>query len=449
MSGIKECTVTMTRAQRDAMLNNTRRAEESAQLAMQREQMVQNALNIANSQLSSLTQTLNNEIAGLHADMRQMAREHNQRFQQQAYEFNDSISDVNRRMEEQRVELENFIIQVRQQSEHNRQQLQTAIDNINAKMEARDSTHKQVAEFWISQIQAYCGDVEQYRHNLFAPGQMARMRSELDAILHNMYHEAYQAAMASARAAFGNVVDIKDRVASAEIEWSFYHSAFLQAFAEAKSNLAYYQDLKFEIQMEHGIETVDAKINFWTNNALRRLNEDLEKIEAKGNQLQEVPTEELIRLLYSLNQVNAQMEAAADEARVALISSQQRAEMANKLTNALAGCGWDFNNETDGVAYEGEQHNRPVHIKMSDGMDNEIVAIISPDVDMSNKLEIKFFSETNDEGRQRAWIDSMQDSLKEEGLNVSTPVCREGYERIPSDVNTLRDIRVTASGGAS
>lgn len=98
------------------------------------------------------------------------------------------------------------------------------------------------------------------------------------------------------------------------------------------------------------------------------------------------------------------------------------------------------------TAYEAEQHNRPVHIKMSDGMDNEIVAIITPDIDLSNKLELNFFYDSNDEQRQQAWIGSIHNSLKEGGLDVSAPVCREGYENTASDANELRDIRATAEG---
>ena len=457
MSGIKDVTVSMTRAQRDSLLNSTRIAEESAQQARQREQLAQSALSSANRQISSLTNTLNAEISGLHSNMQQMARDQNQRLQQQANEhsrqlrqqateFNNSIDDVNRRMERQRVALESSISQVRQQTEANRRQLQSAIDEINTRMEQRDSNHRRIAEFWISQVQAYYNDIEQYRHNLFTPGQMARLRNELEAIQQNISQEAYQAAMVSARTAFGDAVDLKENVVNAEMEWSFYHSAFVQALADVQSNLDYHQNMQFNIEMEHGIETVDANINFWTDNTLGRISAALNDIKAKEDQIHEVSTEALRQMLDNLARMNSQMEVAANESREALISSQHRAEMANRITDALAICGWDFNDVTDGVAYEAEQHNWPVHIKMSDGMDNEIVAIITPDENLSNKLELNFFYETNDEQRQQAWIGSIQNSLKEGGLDVSKPECREGYESVASDANALRDIRATAAG---
>jgi len=460
MSGMKDVRVTMTRTQRDSLLNSARRAEESAQQARQREQVTQNALNNANRQLDSLNRTLNNEIAGLHEDMQQMAQdqnrrlqqqanEHNRRLQEQARSFNNSITDVNRRMESQRVALEGSINQVRQQTENNRQQLQNAIDNVNARIDvhdARDTNHRRVAEFWISQVQAYIGDIKQYRHDMFTPGQLAKWQNELDTIQQReMAQEAYQTAMASARSAFNNVVELKENVVNAESEWTNYHSIFVQSLADAQSNLNYHQNMQFTIEMEHGNETVDSNINFWTNNALGRISDALEEVKAREGKIQEVPTAELIQLLDRLSEINSQMEIAANEAKEALISSQHRAEMANILTSALSGCGWDFHEATDGMTYEGEQHNRPVHIKMSDGMDNEIVAIITPDTNLDNKLELHFFYETNDEERQRAWIESMQNSLKESGLNVSTPVCREGYESTASDAHSLRNIQETAA----
>ena len=460
MSGIKDVTVTMSKSQRDNLLKNAKKAKESAKQAKQREQLAQKALSDANKELDSLNKTLNNEIAGLHKDMQQMSREQNQRLQRQANTFNqqfqaqsrafsNSITDVNKRMESQRIALEGSINQVKQQVAQNHQQLQSAIENTNARIDARDAkdaNHKQIAEFWVSQVQAFMSDIEQYRHELFTPGQLAKWQSEMETIQQReMNQEAYQTAMASARVAFNNVVVLKEKVVTSETEWGIYHSAFLQALADTQSNLDYHQNMQFEIEMDDGNETVDANINFWTNNTLRRIANAFYEIKVREVGIQEVPTLELIQLLDRLGEINSQMDIAANEAREALISSKHRADMANRLTDALVGCGYNFHEETDGVAYEGEEYNRPVHIKMSDGMNNEIVAVITPNADLANNLELNFFYETNDEERRTEWIKSMQNSLKEGGVNVSDPVCREGYENTASDAHALRDIQTTAS----
>ncbi|MCL2378743.1 MAG: hypothetical protein FWC77_06430 [Defluviitaleaceae bacterium] len=457
MSGVKDMMITMPQSQRDKLLNSAKRAKESAEQAARRERAAKKALDDASKQLDSLNNTLNNEIAGLHEDMQQMAKEQNQRhlrqtqehqrhLQQQADSFSRSIEDVNARMESQRVALNNSIEQVRQQGEQNRQQLQSAIDNVSSRIDARDSSHKSLAEFWISQAQTFIWDIDQYRHNMFAPGQLSKLQNELNTILQQeMAQEAYQTAMASARAAFNNVVELKGNVLNAEEQWAISHSAYVSALADTQSNLEAMQNLQFTIEMEHGDETVDANIDYWADNALQHISKALDDIKTKNEKIQEVPTAELIKMLDTMVEINTQMEAAANKAKEALISSQQRAEMANRITGALADCGWDFHEEKDGVAYEGNEFNRPVHVKMSDGMDNEIVAIISPDDNLANNLELNFFYETNDYERQQAWIQSMKNSLEEGGLNVSNPTCRPGYVFKASDAHELRDIQATAA----
>ena len=451
MSGIKDVRVTMTRAERDRLVNNAQRAAESEHLARQRAQASQRALNAANSKLEVLNRTLGNEIAGLNNEIRQMADENNRRhreqiaenkrrLQEQAAAFNRSIDDVNRRMEH-----------LRQQAKDNKRELQNSINQINARIEATEKEHRRIAEIWISQTQAYFDDISQYRHDMFTPGQLARLKTELDQMLSDMTSGMYQSATSTARSIFNRAVDLKEDVLCAENEWLYLHGLFVQTLANTQSNLNSYQNLQFTIAIEQGSETVDANINYWTDGALNIVNGEIEQIKQRAEGIDQVSTQELTQLVESLNQLNIQMEAAANEARDAIVSSKQRAEMANRLADALIPCGWGFKDkEKDGLAYENNDYNKPVHVKLSDGMGNEIAVVITPDKEsqeMANSLEINFFDpKTNDEEQRQIWIASIQNSLKEGGINVGKPVCRQGYETKPSSKNELRDIQATASG---
>jgi hypothetical protein len=426
MSGIKDVMVTMTRTERDRMVNNARSAAETAEQMRQRQQASQNALNVANMKLETLNVTLNNEITGLHSEMRQMANDQNRRLREQAASFNGAISDIKTQME------------------RNRQSLQNAINNVQANIEAKEKNHQRLAEFWISQTEAFFTDIEQYRHDLFTPNQLQRLKDQLGQISADMRTEAFQAAISSSRNVFNQAADLKERVVNAEIEWSYYHTRFQQALADAKSNLNYRRSMQFTFTTENGDETVDAKINYWTDGTLDSIAASLAKIEQSALQADGVSTQELIAMTETLGQINGQIELAEGKAKEAFISSQMRAQMASRLAEALADLDWDC----DGVTYEGEEHSEPVHIKLSDGNGNEIVAIITPDKkspNMANNLELNFFDpKNNDEGLRRTWIGSIRNRLAESGLNVGEPVCREGYETKPSDNSTVRDIQTTA-----
>jgi hypothetical protein len=329
--------------------------------------------------------------------------------------------------------------------ERNRQSLQNAINNVQENIEAKEKNHRRLAEFWISQTEAFFTDIEQYWHDLFTPNQLQRLRDQLGQISADMRSEAFQSAIASSRNLFIQSVELKEKVVNAEIEWSYYHTKFQQALADTKSNLNYRQTMQFTFATENGDETVDSKINYWTEGALDGIGATLAQIEQRSAQGDNVSTRELIEMTETLNQINAQIELAEGKAKEAFISSQMRAEMADKLAEALADLDW----ECDGVTYEGKEHSEPVHIKLSDGTGNEIVAIISPDKkspNMANNLELNFFDpKNNDEGLRQTWIGSIRNRLTESGLSVGDPVCREGYETNPSDNSALRDIQATAA----
>ena len=103
------------------------------------------------------------------------------------------------------------------------------------------------------------------------------------------------------------------------------------------------------------------------------------------------------------------------------------------------------------VSYEGEECNKPLHIKFEDGNGNEIVAVISPDKvndTLANSLAINFFDPyNNDESMRGIWVDSIKSTLDEAGHNAGTPTCREGYEVKATENEQIRDIEKTRQKG--
>jgi hypothetical protein len=432
MSGRKETYVTMTSSEADRLRNSVRCAEESASQAQQRERLVQNALNTASRERDALNHTLNNEIAGLHDDMRRMSNEQNRRFREQADEYN-------KRLQEQKTAIND----IKQQSEKNRQELQNQINGINARIEAKENDHKKLAEYWISQTQAYINDIEQYRHEMFTPGDLKKLKGRLEQMLSDMKNEAYQSAISTARGLSNDVVDLKEVVLNAETEWLYYHGLFMQTLADTEADLNYCEKLQFPFDMEHGTETVDANVNYWTNGSLDEVSVAISGVKQKTEQIQSVSTQQLIDYIDVLNRQKVKMKIASDEAREVMILSQTRSEMANKLADALEEVAW----KCEDIIYEGGEQDQPVHVKLSDGMGNEIVAIITPEINnqnMSNKLELHFFDQKNDEKERRKWIASIENGLKQEGLEVGETKCVKGYEAKPSDKMEVKDINAAA-----
>ena len=422
MSGKKDVQVRMTREQRDRLITATRQALESATQLQQREELRQSAQELANSSISLITNLLQQQVNGLHDDLRAMAAEQNRRLTRLANDYARSIEEL------------------RKQREKDRAELQAGLDAI----KERDQNHREQALFWASQAEAFFADIEQYRHELFTPNQLSRLRAHLAQVQQDIQSEAYQSAIASARNVFNQAVELKERVVQAEIEWAHYHTQLQQAFADLRSELYYHQTMQFIIDTDAGEERLDAQIDYWSGGMLSSIASVVDQIAEVMEHINDVPTAELIALLERIKELRDLLDKARERAKEALISSQMRAEMASTMAEHLQMAGWEF----VGYTYEGNEMNAVLHIKFRDNMGNEIVTVISPqDVfgELCNNMEVNFFDPyNNDESMRGIWVDGILESLRSVGLNVGKPVVQPGFEVRQSDNDSIRDLEATA-----
>lgn len=423
MSGKKDVQVRMTREQRDRLITATRQALETAQQLQQREELRQSAQELANSSISLITNLLQQQVNGLHDDLRSMAAEQNRRLTRLANDYARNIEEL------------------RKQREKDRAELQAGLDAI----KERDRNHREQAQFWISQAEVFFADIEQYRHELFTPNQLSRLRSHLAQVQQDMQSEAYQSAISSARNVFNQAVDLKERVVQAEIEWAHYHTQLQQAFADLRSELYYHQTMQFIIDTDAGEEHLDAQIDYWSGGMISSIASVVNQIAEVMVQINEVPTAELVSLLERIKELRQLMDKARERAKEALISSQMRAEMASTMAEHLQMAGWEF----VGYTYEGNEMNAALHIKFRDNMGNEIVTVISPQDflgELCNNMQVNFFDPyNNDESMRGIWVDGILESLRGVGLNVGKPVTQPGFEIRQSDNEALRDLDQTAA----
>ena len=423
MSGKKDVQVRMTREQRDRLITATRQALESATQLQQREELRQSAQELANSSISLITTLLQQQVNGLHDDLRAMAAEQNRRLTRLANDYARNIEEL------------------RKQREKDRAELQAGLDAI----KERDQNHREQALFWVSQAEVFFADIEQYRHELFTPNQLSRLRTHLAQVQQDIQSEAYQSAIASARNVFNQAVDLKERVVQAEIEWAHYHTQLQQAFADLRSELYYHQTMQFIIDTDAGEEHLDAQIDYWSGGLLSSIASVVNQIAEVMAQINDVPTAELIAMFERIKELRDLMDKARERAKEALISSQMRAEMASTMAEHLQMAGWEF----VGYTYEGNEMNAPLHIKFRDNMGNEIVTVISPQDflgELCNNMQVNFFDPyNNDENMRGIWVDGILESLRGVGLNVGKPVTQPGFEVRQSDNDAIRDLDQTAA----
>lgn len=423
MSGIKDVRVRASQMQRNQMYRATSQAPETVRQQMQREEMRQIAKEVSNSAAASITNRLETQVAGLRGDVIEIAEKQNLRLNELANSFEKTLEEL------------------KTQRRQDREEMQVAL----GKLKAREDRHKEQADFWISQSEAFFMDIEQYRHELFTPNQLTALRNQLSQIQQDIKLKAFQSAMASARSVFNQAVELKERVVQAEIEWAHYHTKLQQELAELKSDLFYHQTMKFIVNTEEGEEKVDANIDYWTKGKISEIAKTVVEIDAYLEQINEVSTAELVNLIERIKETSNLLVNARETAKDALISSNMRAEMANAMAEHFSMAGWEF----AGCSYEENEMREALHIKFCDNIGNEIVTVISPEEifgETCNNMQLNFFDPNNNDVSMRdIWVEGVLESLREIGLNVGTPITKPGYEVRQSDKEELRNLEIATA----
>lgn len=423
MSGRKDCFANLTQQQRSEMFHRMRESYNVAAEAQRLGIMTAEAEQLSRDATGNLLELLERELDGANGEIRRLASEQNRRLREQARNFNRDIAEL------------------RRQREADRKELADAIDSLRENTEAKERNHREIAQYWLSQAEAYFSDIELYRHELFTPNQLAHLRSQLNQVQFDIKNEAFQSAIAAARNVFNQSVDLKERVVSAEIEWAHYHADFQHIFTDVRSHLYHYQNLQYEI----GNETIEANIDYWSHDNLSSLSDEINDISERTSHIEELSTAELIELIGRLHDIDNRMTQTAEDAKEEMICSQVRAELADSIANTLQHSGWEF----VGYTYEGSEMNAALHVKLRDNLGNEIVTVITPQRDkennLGNNMEFNFFSDfNNDENTRNIWIAAIIEQLRAAGLNVSKPQTKPGYENRSSDNEALRDLEATA-----
>ena len=422
MSGIKDVQIRITRSQRDQLITATRQALETAQQLQQRVELRQSAQELSDASISLINNLLQQQVNDLHDEVRTMAETQNRRLTNLANDYAQSIEDLRKQRERDCAELQMDLTALKE----------------------RKQSHREQAQFWISQAEIFFTDIEQYRHDMFTPNQLTRLRSHIAQVQQDMQSEAYQSAIASARSIFNQAVELKERVVQAEIEWAHYYKQFQYAFADLRSELYYHQTMQFIINTEAGEEHLDANIDYWSNGRISVIADAVEQISEVMERINDIPTIELIAMLNRIKEQRSLLDKAREDAKDALISSQMRAEMASTMAEHMQMSGWEF----VGYTYEGNEMNAALHVKFRDNMGNEIVTVISPQNcqgELCNNMQVNFFDPyNNDESMRGVWVDGILESLREVGLNVGRPITKPGFEVRQSDNEAVRDLETTA-----
>jgi hypothetical protein len=279
-----------------------------------------------------------------------------------------------------------------------------------------------LAEAWIETAEALGEFLKaHYPHQQFSPGRVAAITQGIGQARENVSQGMTEAAISAAQHAHQQLSDLRQSLETQERAWCVRRQAARDA-ARALLTVAEKSRQCEAVDLQGRNVGVPVEVNWWTDNKLHTLEHELtgliDRIENASTplttaELQAVETQTVPALRQRLEQ-------AVQEARLRVLGSQLRINIADLVVQALEEKGFTVQDGT----YEGEDMRKGYAAKVTHLDGSEVVVLITPAEGEPGKNEMRIHSYdaaqlSDHELRQRTT--EINHALRERGLEVSEP----------------------------
>jgi hypothetical protein len=271
---------------------------------------------------------------------------------------------------------------------------------------------------WLGSAQALAGFIQQhYAHDLLAPGQLSRAVQGLALAEEDLAQGLSEAALSAAQQGYLQLSDLRldlERLGS-------QHRILLRGLEE-KLN-----ELQARSQAAGSIPAVDLdgrelgiplEVDFWTCGGLSQLQADLRTLLALPGEV--LTLEALEKIATALPEMEARLGELVEGARLAVINSQLRFDIAELVVSALSAQGFAL--EEGAYAAGDAREGYCVRLKNLEGGEVEVHIAPRPGAEMENDLHLlSHDAEARTQHELRARMGELLRSLAWHGLQVGSP----------------------------
>jgi hypothetical protein len=315
-------------------------------------------------------------------------------------------------LEEQAHHLTNMIDAERQLRE---QQFQAIHQRLDTEQQHKD----ELARSWIDTAQEIRDFITaRYQHERFAPGQLAILERTLQQADANAAQGTPEAALSLAQQSCHGLSDLRLELERLEHEWNLWH---IRASESTRELLAIAQQNRtcHALDMEGNKLDLTLEVDYWTQGKLMRLENDINTIITQlADDSSALSTDELRNIVtQSVLNLDQQLGQLIAEARLAVINSQLRANIADLVVGTLEEQGFQLQDDT----YEGTDYRNGFVAQVKHIDSTTVSVVISPEEGGQNTLHIHSYdAQDRPEHELRARAQALAESLNARGLNVGT-----------------------------
>ena len=463
MSGRKSTSVTIDQSRYDALLNNTRRADDAIHTAEQRvrqerqrnrkmQQRFEKRRREMQREYANGLKSLRSEIGRLEAAQverleavqlestrrldqvrRKSAQELNEARRESAQSVATLGDDLRRRIAGQGERFEEALRDQGERFQGALHEHRTDVDNALQAMQNDirvDRDRQRVAaQRQIDDVEALFQLMrEQRTHERFAPGELDELQTRFSICRRNLQDGNFQAALAGGQERYFDYQDLQLRVAERQAEWQAYLDEVQRLSEETAGALAAADAATYAFGDGDAAQNVEAQIDYWSEGSLAEFRQQLTGYLQRLESPEDLVTADLKQMLEELAPMEAELADIVAAAKERLVQSQVRRDIAASIAASFEGTNWEVRDST----YEAKDFRRAFHLKLKNNADETIVASVTPvnapAGELTATVEINFFDRFNDAQLREARLQTMHDRMRTEGVNVGQFGCLDGSE---------------------
>jgi hypothetical protein len=312
-----------------------------------------------------------------------------------------------------------LIDEERQARETGQRILQQQIDHVFDNIEQERQYKAQLAQDLLADVEQIWQQIDRdYQHQRFAPNKLADLRRNLDLAKQNLTSGVSEAAIATSQETYLKLTDFRLELEQKEQEWLLYYNAALEDLETLIVEVQAHRQVEIEFgEVGSEVETFREEVDYWTEG---RLTAYEQKLNALKQQLKDgegtITTEQIKHLTEETEALRPELAEIAEQAKLQIILSQMRAEIADKVVELLESYGYQLANPDADAAYEGSDYRNAYVVKVKNIAGDEVVTVISPEKEFGvNNVSINAFSDRlQDDAELRQRAEGIFNTLKED-----------------------------------
>jgi len=385
---------------------------------------IQSEFNSKINQINRRNHQQEQMINNLNAGMQDMERDFQREFQRQSSKHKNDMKNLNNKIDFE-------VNHIHQKLDNQRKEYKTLIqkqgkilnkkiDSIQKSIEVKEQNQKAQAEEWLKNAKDALTLVNGYNHQKFTPNEYDELMQRVNLVETNIKNGNYE--ISNLQNIWIDSYKLRAKLEQLENEWNLYFQLARETNAEL---LATCEATKIvDMMFEEVDEKIEVDVDFWCDGKLNKILKETKEIDRKLDNGESLKLDELKNLIEKSTTLKSELKTLTEEAKEKIILSQKRTDIAQTILESLEDRGFEYIED----CYESDDQRQAFRLKLENGLEEEVVTIITPQDSLTNKIDIHFFDKSSNENERQARLKDMLQNLNENGVDCDKPKCVAGTE---------------------